>query len=318
LNTQHLRVFEAVARSGSIGGAADILKCTQPTVSHHLAAFEKQLGTMLFVRGRRGVELTDRGKVLLEHAHLILAQLDAAERAVQDIAELRVGALRIGAFGTAGTTFLPRYLAAFRAEHPTVRLLVHEVDSPADALEAVRTRRLDVAFAYVEPGHWVRPMPGVLVEQLMVDPLLVVLPPGHPLARRETVNLAQLAAERWIANRSDQDPCSTIFRHACEAAGFEPEIALRIDSFTMVGECVRVGLGVALAPRLAVPLLGDEVHVVGLDDPSVARVVCALTLADASSAARLAFMRLLHREDLAGSGPAIRRARAHRTPRAVG
>lgn len=304
MNIHHLQVFDAVARSGSIGAAALLLDCTQPTVSHHLAAFERQLGTALFVRGRRGAELTDRGSALLEHAKLILAQIDAAERAVKDATDLRTGLLNVGAFGTAGTTFLARVLEAYASEHPDIELHVEEVDRPADALEAIRTRRLDVAFAYAEPGHWLRPMPGVLVRQIMLDPLVLILPEGHPLGGRDEVALAELAAEPWITNRTDSDPCHRLFVNACNTAGFDPTIRARIDSFSMVGELVRAGVGIALLPRLALPLVRAGLAILPIVAPAPARAVFVLSLADSSSMPRLAFLRLLAREDLAlGTAP---------------
>lgn len=291
ISSHHLSIFEAVAREGSIGGAASLLGYTQSTVSHHLAALEAQLGTSLFVRGRRGVELTDRGRVLRDHAELVLTQLAAAERAVQDSATLREGTLRVATFATAGSTFVPRLLAEFREEHPGVRITVQENEAPEETLADVRSRRTDVGFLFTTPDYWVRPLPGIALHRLFADPFLVALPLGHPMSGQATVPLSELATERWVTARAGDDPCAVLLDRACAAAGFEPDVAVRVDDYGVVGSCVRAGLGIALVPRLAVPQLREGLAVLELADEPIRRDVHAVLLGDGSSITATTFMR---------------------------
>ncbi|MGX6448164.1 LysR family transcriptional regulator, partial [Patulibacter sp. S7RM1-6] len=293
INSHHLRVFEAIAREGSIGGAAHLLGLTQPTVSHHLSALERQLDATLCVRGRRGVELTDRGQALLEHAEMILAQLAAAERAVEDRRDLRDGELRVGSFATAGTTFLPRALRDFHREHPGVRLSVLEIEDPTGIIEHVRARRLDVGVVFTTPDHWVRPVPGLAIQHLFDDPFLLAVPADHPFAERTAVALRELAAERWVTARGESDPCAALLHRACRAADFEPDVAFRIDDYAMVGSCVAAGLGVGIVPRLAVPRLPDGVVTVEIAGDVLVREVHAVALGDGSSVPATAFVRRL-------------------------
>ncbi|MDO8210245.1 LysR family transcriptional regulator [Conexibacter sp. CPCC 206217] len=293
ISSNHLRVFEAVAREGSFGGAAHVLGHSQSTVSHHLAALEEQLGTILFVRSRRGVELTDRGRVLLDHAELILSQLVAAERAVQDSASLREGMLRMSTFGTAGMTFVPRILRAFRNEHPGVGISLEQCDIPSAAVDDVRERRLDVAVVYTTPEYWVRPVPGLSVVRLFSDPFVLLLPAGHPCADRDAVEISELAGEGWITASSDEHPCHRLLMRAGQRVGFEPRIAGRTDDYTVTGDWVAAELGIALIPQLAVPRLRGDLALVPLQGEPVARDVSAIVLGDGSSVAATAFMRHL-------------------------
>jgi DNA-binding transcriptional LysR family regulator len=297
MNLHHLRVFEAVAREGSLGEAAHALGCTQPTVSHHLAALEKDLGTTLFVRGRRGVEPTDRGRVLLAHVDLILRQVDTAQRAVRDLVELREGVLRVATFATAGATFLPPLIVSFREAHPGIRVLLQECQIPADAVEDVRTRRVDLAVVNTTPDHWLRPVPGLAIAKLFSDPLHVVVPATHPFADQQTIALSDLAGESWITGRNEDDPCNVLLHRAAQAVGFEPEIAVRVDDFATMGGCVSAGLGVALVPQLAVPRLPKDVKVAELAGGSLARDVSAIVSGDGSSLPAAAFMKELRHVD---------------------
>jgi DNA-binding transcriptional LysR family regulator len=291
ISSHHLSVFDAVAREGSLGAAAHALGCTQSTVSHHLAALETHLNTTLFVRGRRGVELTDRGRVLRDHAQLILSQLVSAERAVHDSANLREGALRIGTFATAGGTFLPRVLRRFRDAHPGVEVTIVQDHVSVDE---VRAGRLDVGIVSTTPDYWTRPLPGVSLTRLFTDPLILGVPADHPYAGRQSVAMTQLASERWITTRSERDPMHILLVRAAREAGFELRVAAQAHDHTVRAKWIGAGIGIGLIPRLASPEIGSDIALVELSEP-IAREVSAVTLADGRSVTAMAFMRLLRR-----------------------
>jgi DNA-binding transcriptional LysR family regulator len=290
LSTHHLRVFYAVAREGSLGAAALTLGCTQPTVSHHIAALETELGTNLVVRQSRGVALTDRGRVLLSYAERVLAELNEAERAVRNHADLREGMLRVGAFSTAAASFLPLFLARFRDKHPGVRITVVETDDPEATVADVRTGQLDVGLLYRQPDDWARSLPGLTIRTLFNDPLHIALPASHPLAKRTSIALEELADESWMVARSDDDPLYRLFIRACQDAGFEPGITMRSDNYTVISGFVEAGLGIALIPQLGLPLVGERVAIVEVAGKPLIRKIHAVTLADGASITATAFM----------------------------
>src|SRR5271166_76473 len=122
LSVPRLRVLCEVAHRGSISAAAEALSYTQSAVSQQIAALEAETGLALLERHPRGVSLTAAGQTLVGHAEGILARLAVAEEALEAIAGLRGGHLRMASFPTAGATLMPLAIADFRASHPHVEL----------------------------------------------------------------------------------------------------------------------------------------------------------------------------------------------------
>src|SRR5919206_202181 len=113
LDVKQLRVLKAVAEHGSFSAAADALSYTQPAISQQIAALERTTGTTLVDRTSRGVRLTDAGRALVDHAHVVLARLAAAEAELDAIAGVRGGRVRLSAFPTAAASILPSAVATF-------------------------------------------------------------------------------------------------------------------------------------------------------------------------------------------------------------
>ena len=296
LSLQQLRVFQAVARDGSVGGAAIALGCSQPTVSHHLAALEKVLGTQILIRRARGVTLTDRGHILLARAEHILAEADGAVRAVRDRAGLAEGTLHVATFATAGASFLPWLLARFSESHPAVRLRVSEHNEPSASILLVRRTEADVAFVFTVPD-WAHHAPELRIRRLFRDPLLAALPAGHRLADAPEVHLADLAREQWITQTSDDDPHHVILQKACSVAGFAPVCTIRSDDYSTIATYVASGLGVALVPGLAAAHMPGGVRCVHITGPELFRDVRMIYPADDASVAASAFVRIVAREE---------------------
>lgn len=294
IETRQLLVFQAVAREGSVSAAASALGYAQPTVSHHLQALERRLGTRLLDRGRRGAVLNDRGRVLLGHADAVLERLAAAERAVRDRAALEAGTVRVGTFPTAGATFLPGIVAELRARHPRVHVLVSEAEPP-ETVAAMRGGRLDIALTFAQPGDRFEPTAELATHHLFDDPLLLVLSPRHPLARRDRLALADLRDEAWLTGTGLGDPCTRLLLRACHRAGFAPRVALQSDDYSAISAFAAAGLGVALVPELALVRPAEGVVVRTLDGPPLVRAVHALMPAAGATEAAERMLELLHR-----------------------
>ncbi|GAB97333.1 DNA-binding transcriptional LysR family regulator [Kineosphaera limosa] len=289
---QQLRIFQAVARDGSIGGGALALGLTQPTVSHHLAALEKELETPVLVRHARGVTLTDRGRILLTYADQILGSAQGAVQAIRDRAQLEEGELRIMTFATAGASFLPSLLAEFHRRHPAVRIRVSEHNDPSGGLLQVRDGAVDFAFIFTVP-QWAHNVPELRIRSLFKDPLVVALPSSHRLAGQDVVDLADLAGEQWITQNTDHDAHHVTLLSACTAAGFAPSCPIRSDAFATIATYVAFGLGVALIPALAAANMPAGVRCLPVRSPGLFREVRMAYPADDASTPASAFVRVI-------------------------
>jgi DNA-binding transcriptional LysR family regulator len=270
IDVRRLRVLRAVAEHGSFAAAAAELRYTPSAISQQIAALEREAGAALVDRGPRGATLTQAGAVLDRHAALVLGQLAAARAELDDLARLRGGSLRLAAFESAWTALVPAAVSGFRERHPAVELHLSEAD-PVDAVAEVRAGAVDLAVVF-EPNA-VETLDGLDRHHVVEDPLWVVLPPGHRLAGRDRVPLAQLAGEPWVAPTAF---CAQVVRRACAAAGFDPQIVFSSADYGAIQGFVAAGAGVALVPRLALTG-GDRVVARPLDGDRPARTIAAIT-----------------------------------------
>jgi DNA-binding transcriptional LysR family regulator len=290
LDLRRLRVLREVATRGSFSAAAEALAFTQSAVSQQVAALERETGTRLIERGVRPVRLTDAGRALMVHAEAVLARLDEAEQELGEIAGLRRGRLRLASFPTAIATLVPRAIARFNQRHPDVDLTVVD-DHHQGLLSRLARWELDVALIY---DHKALPDPEVRLERtyLLDDPFDLVVPDGHPLARRASVALEELAEETWIGGTPD-GAYDRIVLHSCRAAGFEPRFAFGSDDYNAVQAFVAVGLGIGMLPRLALILMHPGLRRVRLAAPPVRHITAARLAASYRSAATASMLSVL-------------------------
>jgi DNA-binding transcriptional LysR family regulator len=253
---RRLRAFHAVAEHRSFSAAALALGYAQSVVSHHVAALEGEVGLILIDRARRPIALTDAGERLLAHTVTVLGHVAAAEDEIRALAGLQTGRLRVGAFLTACTSFLPVALARFAGAHPDIDVHVEQIE-PGDALQSLRAGELDliVTWSLYGPEPPV-PEDGVRREHLADDPYRMVLPAGHRLARRRRVAVADLARERFIAPphaATGGVEYRDMLDRTCAAAGFAPDVAYEIADVTVGRAFVAAGLAVGIMPELSLP-----------------------------------------------------------------
>ncbi|MFL6182316.1 MAG: LysR family transcriptional regulator [Actinomycetes bacterium] len=249
LELRQLTVLEAIARAGSMAGAARALHYSQPTVAHHLAALESHLGVELVSRSTRGANLTDLGQLFLEHADAVLDRLRSAEAEVKALARHGVATLRIGTFPTAGAHVLPRAVAALQVR-TDVRVELHEAEPP-ELVERLLARELHCALIYDDPESPVHVQEEISRVSLFDDPFRLVLPASHPLAERRSVGLSDLVEDGWMMSRDPDEPGDAALRAACAAEGFAPRPVLRTDDYDVMFGFVAAGVGVALVPQMA-------------------------------------------------------------------
>jgi DNA-binding transcriptional LysR family regulator len=212
MEPRQLAALVAVAEARHFGRAAERLGVAQPAVSQAIRRLEEQLGLELLERTSHRVSVTSAGEAFLPHARAVLAALDDARRAAADLRSGRAGVLRL-ATTPGGGTRLAAVLRAFRAEHPNVQVDLRPADAPKP--QAVLGGDIDVALLRVDPG-----LPGLRVVELWAEPWWVVLAGDHPLARRETLALAELAGHPLV--RIGRGAMSEELLELCRGAGLEP------------------------------------------------------------------------------------------------
>lgn len=275
IDVQRLRVLREVARQGSFNRAAAHLRMTPSAVSQQISALERSVGMPVVRRSTRGTELTAAGQVLVETGDAIAAELSQAEREIDRLSQMGSQQLTVATFTSGGQRILPAALTRFTAEHPGVELTVLERE-PEESLPLVRTGDADLALAYhvdgpalVQPGD----RSGLSWTPLLEDPMWIVLPAGHRLAQRESVDLAELAGERWVHG------CLKVadaLVHYAAMAGIEMPIACRGSDYIFAQALVRAGVGISAVPRMALTQEIDGLTFVALAAPRPTRYVGAV------------------------------------------
>ena len=259
---KHLRVLRAVAQAGSFSAAADALDYTQPAVSKMIAALEREVGATLIDRGTRPLRLTDAGEALAARAAAALEQLAVAQLEVEAVGRLDRGRVSVATFSSAGSGLVVDALRAMRADHPGVEVAIAERSMPSAAIAALRDCEHDlvVTFDYPAAGAYVGE--GLEVHPLLDDPMDLVVPREHRLARRRKVGFEDLEDEPWLLPDFGPDsPSSRLIARGCSAAGYEPNVVFRINDCHMTQAMVAAGEGVALLPRLMLEPLHPGVSV---------------------------------------------------------
>jgi DNA-binding transcriptional LysR family regulator len=256
IELRHLRYFVAVAEELNFTRAAQWLGIKQPPLSSQIRQLEEELGTQLFRRHARGIELTDAGKLMLEGARVILRQVESARTGILRRIRGETGQVIVG---SAGATYfhplIPDIFREYRLKYPGV-VLAPQASSTKLLLARVRAGQVDVAFIRPPTGE----KDGLAIEPLVDEETVVVLPAGHPLSNSLSVPLAALAKETFVLCSRAQNPgCHDSIVAACQRAGFTPTIGQEAPQIVSVIPLVAAGLGVSMVPRSTSRILVDGV-----------------------------------------------------------
>ncbi|MER6538463.1 LysR family transcriptional regulator [Streptomyces sp900105755] len=278
LNLERLRTLDALARHGSVSGAAEALHVTTSAVSQQMGKLEREVDQQLLAKNGRGIRLTDAGRLLAEHAARILSQVELAQSDLEAHRGQVVGELRLSAFPTAARGLFPAALAALRARHPALRVRSSELE-PENGVAGVVRGDLDLAVVL---DWYNKPMPvpdGLVKAPLLDDPAEVALPAGHRLSGREEVDLGEFAEDQWIT-WGEGEFCHEWLMFTLRSRGIEPIVGHRAaETHTQLG-LVAAGLGVCIAPLLGRHPVPDGVVMVPLKQ-RVRRHVYVVWRADA-------------------------------------
>ena len=194
MELRHLRYFVAVAEELNFTRAAKRLGINQPPLSLQIRQLEKELGTPLFIRRTRGVELTNAGKLMLEEARVILKEVETAKAGVQRSARGETGRIVIGFSG--GTYFhplIPAIIREYRTDYPDV-ILFPQVSGTAFLTVQLLAGQIDIAFVRlpIDDGD------GLAIEPLVDEPTVMVVPAMHPLGRAASAPLRAFAGDSFV------------------------------------------------------------------------------------------------------------------------
>lgn len=240
---RQLEVFREVAERLSVTDAARVLHLAQPTVSTQLTRLAQALDAQLFEQIGKKLYLTDVGEELLTTSRELFEVLDRLEMRLAQRAGLSVGRLRLGVVTTA-KYLVPGLLGPFCKSHPQV-----EVEFQVGNRAEIRRRlqdNLDDLYVFSHPPREL----DIELTLLTENPLVVIAPSEHPLARRKRVRWDELAGERWLMREQGSGTRHAIERH-CEAQGLRLDNPITIASNEAIKESVAAGLGVAILSRLA-------------------------------------------------------------------
>ncbi|CAJ0779949.1 HTH-type transcriptional regulator HdfR [Ralstonia psammae] len=255
LHLGRLRLLHELSVLGTISAVAEAVHLTRPAVSQQLAQLEDDLDTVLIERSGRGVQLTPAGRRLVARATDLFAMAEEIEAEVAAANVEVTGEVRLAAFGSLASTVVPRAVSRLLEQHPMLTVLFMELE-PSEGLRAAAAKQTDLAIVDDLVSA------EALAEALEFSPLCVdhfdaVVGADHKLAGRKSIQLSDLAHERWALNQS-ASTYHTFLLNACYAAGFTPKVTASSRNTAVTLEMVRRGGVVAVLPRLALKLVEND------------------------------------------------------------
>lgn len=258
----------ALARTGNFTRVAEELHVAQPAVSQAIRALERRVGMELF--DRRARRLTEAGRVLVDRASRIRAELDAAGDELDRLRGGGGGRIRLGAIHWVEPFDLPSALAAFHATHPYVDLVLRE-DDASRMLDALVAGELDLVIHNLGTHP---PRPGTARAVLAREPVVVVVTAADRWSRRRRLRPDELARRRVISFRSGSAFREVVDR-AFENRGLELDVSLESSDLLSVRSLAAAGLGPAIVPLSVARAPGPPLTVVEFSPPIERRVVLA-------------------------------------------
>ena len=256
MELRHLRYFVAVAEELHFTRAAERLGIKQPPLSLQIRQLEQEIGTPLFHRLTRGVELTEAGTLLLDDAHRILDQVERTKTSVQTRARGETGRIHVG---FAGATYfqplVPDIIRSYRETYPGVVLSPEQSNTP-HLIAGLLSGAIDVAFVRppLSDGE------GLSVHPLVEEHMRIVLPAAHPRADSRSMPLSALAQETLILFPRMIGPgLHDSIMASCQRAGFSPALGQDAPQISSIVHLVAAGFGVSIVPQSI-----EQIHAEGV------------------------------------------------------
>ena len=254
MELRHLRYFVAVAEAGSLTVAAERkLHTSQPSLSRQIRDLENELGAQLLTRRARGIELTPAGRAFLDHARLVLSQVEAAAEAARRVAHPRKPCFVMGFLTGHELRWMPEALRILRDELPNIDVMISSQYSPQLA-NALLKGTVDAAFLRRERG-----MPDLAYRLLVREPLMVILPGDHHLAALKAISPRDLAGETFVTVSDTAPVLRAVIDNYLKRSGVNITPAHEADHLSMGMSLIVSTRGVGLLPVYAQNFLPSSV-----------------------------------------------------------
>ena len=262
-----LGYFLEIARQRSFTRAAERLHMAQPALSQQMKNLEAELGTDLFIRGRKETQLTAAGKAFQPRAEALLLQAEAAKAIVSDVAQLRSGRLVIAAIPSVSACLLPAVIQNFSQQHDRVELQLIE-DNSERVADCVESGLADIGFLQLPASKT-----AFVTRTIITEPFVLLAARSHAIAKQKDVPLKQVAAESFIFYKGRARDTAL---ETCRKAGFEPRVACESGELETVRALVAARLGIAVVPPLAATHLPSTIRALTIREPKMQRQIAAV------------------------------------------
>jgi LysR family transcriptional regulator, hca operon transcriptional activator len=254
MELRHLRYFVAVAEAGSLTVAAEQrLHTSQPSLSRQIRDLESELGAQLLTRRARGIELTPAGRTFLDHARLVLSQVDAASEAARRVAHPSKPCFTMGFLTGHELKWMPEALRILRDELPNIDVMVTSQYSPLLA-DGLSNGKIDAAFLRREKG-----LPDLAFRLLVKEPLLVILPSNHRLAALKSIDAKDLEGEVFVTVSKTAPVLRAVIDEYLKRSGANIRPQHEADHLAMGMSLIASTGGVGLLPVYAQNFLPSSV-----------------------------------------------------------
>jgi LysR family hca operon transcriptional activator len=254
MELRHLRYFVSVADAGSLTLAAEqTLHTSQPSLSRQIRDLENEVGAQLLTRRARGIELTPAGRAFLEHARVVLSQVEAASDAARQVAHPAKPCFAMGFLTGHEWTWMPEALRILHDELPNIDVMISSQYSPRLA-KALLEGTVDAAFLRREKG-----LPELAYRVLVKEPLMVILPSDHHLATLEAISPRDLVGETFVNVSGTAPVLRVIIDNYLKRSGTKIRPAHEADHLAMGMSLIASTRGVGLLPAYAQNFLPSSV-----------------------------------------------------------
>jgi LysR family hca operon transcriptional activator len=254
MELRHLRYFVSVAEAGNLTVAAkQKLHTTQPSLSRQIRDLEEEIGAQLLTRSARGIQLTPAGRAFLEHARLVLSQVEAASEAARRVAHPSKPCFAMGFLTGHELRWMPEAMRILRDELPNIDVMISSQYSPLLA-DGLSKGKIDAAFLRRETG-----VPDLAFRILVKEPLMVILPSAHRLAALKAISPKDLSGETFVIVSNTAPVLRAVIDKYLKRSGIDVTPAHEADHLAMGMSLIASTGGVGLLPAYAQNFLPSSV-----------------------------------------------------------
>lgn len=250
--------------------AADKINVSQSTLSQQIGKLEDELGVKLFDRNSRTVGLTQVGEDFINQAKILLDNLEKSKQIVQEYKGLLKGTLRIGAIASLGRIDFANLMTEFCRQYPDVKLEIVQAGTYG-LLEKLASKSIDIAFVILPADDQYR---DISFRHLAYDEFILALPPSHRLAGKPTIDLTEVAEEKFIFHPAT-DRMFFLCMEACVSAGFHPNIVCESNHSPTCLSLISAGMGIGFFPLEKIENTKIDLAIARLSEPLKKDIVLA-------------------------------------------